>query len=78
MKGILHLTDPAGNRTGQVLELQAGDVAGLLAAARGRLANPHIVGTQVPAQASKALDVWDGAILEGEAGSSRIGILEVQ
>ena len=36
MKGSLHLTDPAGNRTGQVLELQAGDVAGLLAAAPGR------------------------------------------
>ena len=78
MRGILHLTDQAGNRTGQVLELQAGDVAGLLAAARGRLDNPHIVGTQVPVQASKALDIWDSAVLEGESGASRIGVLEVQ
>jgi hypothetical protein len=78
MRGVLHMTDPAGNRTGQVLELQAGDIAGLLAAVRGRLSNPHIVGTQVPAQASKALDVWDSAVLEGESGASRIGILEVQ
>lgn len=76
MKGSLHLTDPAGNRTGQVLELQAGDVAGLLAAARGRLSNPHIVGTQVPAS-QRQLDVWDSAVLEGESGAARIGLLEV-
>lgn len=77
MRGSLHLTDPAGNRTGQVLELQAGDVAGLLAAARGQLANPHIVGTQVPA-AQRQLDVWDEAVLEGQSGPTRIGLLEVE
>jgi hypothetical protein len=77
VRGSLHLTDPAGNRTGRVLELQAGDVAGLLAAARGQLANPHIVGTQVPA-VQRQLDVWDAAGLEGQSGPTRIGLLEVE